>query len=83
MLATYVQDGKLGTIIGRPSINAPNCFSDTVQYQMKQSQFWVNISTSQLLRPDVMADSKTLVPDIMTEIGEDSLQKAIEYLEAK
>ncbi len=31
MLGVYVQDGKLGTIIGRPSINAPCSYSDVVQ----------------------------------------------------
>jgi len=83
MLATYVKDGKLGTIIGRISSNAPSFSADTVYYTMKQSKIVVSISTSILLRPDTKADQTMLVPDIMTEPGEDSLQRAIKYLNEK
>lgn len=83
MLGVYVQDGKLGTLIGRPSINAPSCYSDVVQYETKNSKISINISYLKLNRPDMKADQKTLVPDIITDVGEDSLQRAIDFLDSK
>ncbi|WP_167954665.1 S41 family peptidase [Anaerosporobacter faecicola] len=80
MLGVYVQDGKLGTVIGRKSANAPSCYSDNVIYQMEYSGCYVQIASSYLLRPDRNANQDTLVPDIETELGEDSLKRAIAFL---
>ncbi|MDF2821232.1 MAG: hypothetical protein K0R15_1673 [Clostridiales bacterium] len=83
MLGVYVQDGKLGTIIGRTSINAPSCYSDVVQYETKNSEIFMSISYLKLDRPDTKADQNTLTPDIVTDVGEDSLQRAIAFLDNK
>ncbi|HEX3078751.1 MAG TPA: S41 family peptidase, partial [Lachnospiraceae bacterium] len=83
MLGVFVQDGKLGTIIRRPSINAPSCFSDVVQYETKNSKTPISISYLKLDRPDTKADPDTLIPDMVTEVGKDSLEQAIVYLNSK
>lgn len=82
ILGVYVQDGKLGTIIGSPSSNSPNCYCSVVDYEMKNSKINVAISTNRLERPDKNADPDVLVPDMEVPEQEDALEFAIGYLEA-
>lgn len=79
-VASYVQDGKLGTVIGVPSAGAPSFYADTVSFDLPYSGLNVFISSSKYYRPDENADQKTLYPDIMTEVGEDALKRAMSYL---
>lgn len=83
MLGVFVQDGKLGKIIGAPSINSPNCFGDVLAFQLTNTHIRGQISFKQWIRPDVHADPKTLKPDIVSPDGEDSLQTALNYLKSK
>lgn len=80
MLAVMVRDGKLGTIIGRTSRNAPNRYGDVLSYQLGNTGMSGTVSHKQWLRPDVNGDPDTVTPDVVTAIGEDSLQAALDYL---
>lgn len=83
MLGVWVKDGNLGTIIGRPSMNAPSCFGDMLPFKLPVSQLSINISYKKFLRPDTAADPTLLMPDILTERSEDALAVALEYLSSK
>lgn len=80
MLAVMVRDGKLGAVIGRTSINAPNSYGDILYYQLGNSGLQGSVSHIQWLRPDQSADPKTVTPDLVTPAGADSLQTALDYL---
>lgn len=80
MMAVFVQDGGLGTVIGRPSSNSPSNYGDVLPYKLPVSSIEVAISYKRWLRPDTEADQKVLWPDIVTDRGEDALKRAIEYL---
>lgn len=83
LFATYVQDGKLGTVIGRPSANSPSFYSNTIRFELPNSQISGSLSTCKTLRPDSNANQTILQPDIVTEIDEDALDYAISYLNEK
>mgnify|MGYP000064532538 CR=1 FL=1 len=80
MLAVFVQDGDLGTVIGTPSSNAPSSYGDILYYQLPSSGIEVTISYKRWLRPDTEADQRILIPDIVTDYNSDILQTAIDYL---
>lgn len=81
MMAVFVKDGCLGTIIGRPSKNSASNYGDILPYQLPDSGIIVGISYKRFLRPDTEADPKVVMPDIVTEYGQDILQTAIDYLD--
>lgn len=83
MLATWVKDGKLGTVIGTPSSNAPSSYGDILYYELPNSGIGVSISYKRFLRPDASADPRILIPDILTDYDTDALEVAIEYLSSK
>lgn len=83
MLTVWVKDGKLGTIIGRPSRNTPCMYGDKLQYTLPLTGTYVSISHKQFFRPDASADPDTVEPDILTDYGEDILKVAEEYLKSK
>ena len=80
MLAVYVRDGGLGTIIGRPSANRPSHYGDLLGLVLDNTGLGVRISHKQWLRPDQTDPSDTLTPDIETVFGEDALARALEVL---
>lgn len=80
MLGVWVQDGKLGTVIGRASANAPNSYGDILFFTLKNTNVLGRVSYKQWLRPDTSADPHTLLPDVETALGEDILEAALEYL---
>lgn len=82
MLTTWVQDGDLGVVIGQPSTNAPTSYGDILEYTMEKSGIELIISYKLFLRPDANADQTTVVPDIVVDEGEDSLEYALEYLKS-
>lgn len=80
MMAVYVRDGKLGTLIGRPSSNMPNHYGDILAFNLEHTRTYCTVSHKQWLRPDQSAKGNTLTPDIVTAVGEDALQSALAYL---
>ena len=44
MMAVFVQDGDLGTVIGTPSSNAPSSYGDILYYKLPASGIEVSIS---------------------------------------
>lgn len=83
MMGVFVQDGKLGTLVGRPSANSPSSYGDVLTISLPNTQFQCGVSFKQFQRPDVNADQKTLVPDVQTALGQDILQTALDYLKQK
>lgn len=83
MMGVFIQDGDLGTLIGRPSINSPSSYGDILSYRMARSGLDVSISYKKFLRPDTRADQKTLIPDILVDYDQDSMEIAIDYLKNK
>jgi C-terminal processing protease CtpA/Prc len=83
LLGVTVQDGPLGTIIGRPSSNAPNCYGDVLVYTLPDSKIKVRMSCKKYLRPDENANPRLLTPDIMTEYNVDALAVALDFLGAR
>lgn len=81
MLGAWVQDGKLGTIIGQTSANAPSSYGDIIYCELPYSGISLTISHKRFLRPDSAAPQNELRPEIWIEPEEDSLQTAIDYLE--
>lgn len=80
MLAVMVRDGKLGTVVGRTSSNAPNSYGDILSYQMGNTKLIGYVSHVQWLRPDPAADSDTVTPDVITPLGTDALDEALKLL---
>lgn len=80
MLGVWVQDGKLGTVIGRPSSNAPSSYGDILYFMLDNIAAQGTVSHVRWQRPDTNADQETLVPDVETAVGEDALQAALDYL---
>lgn len=83
MMATYVKDGSLGTVIGAPSSNSPSSYGDILYYRMPNSSIDVSISYKRFLRPDTEVDQRILLPDIVTQYNTDILEIAIDYLSTK
>jgi hypothetical protein len=81
MLAVFVQDGKLGTVIGYPSANSPSSYGDVLSFQLKNSGVKGHVSFKRWLRPNANADQRMLRPDILVPIGGDALQTAINFLD--
>lgn len=80
-LATWVQDGKLGTIVGRPSSNMPSSFGDVLGFQLKNSKLEGQISYKKWTRPDETKDNeRVLEPDIYVDYSEDPLEKVMELI---
>jgi hypothetical protein len=79
MMATWVQDGGLGNIIGEPSSNSPSSFGDMLSATLPKSKLVCTVSYTRWLRPDANADQDTLWPDIMVP-ADDALDVALEYL---
>ena len=83
-LATWVKDGELGTIVGRPSRNMPSSFGDVLQFQLKNSKLDGQISYKKWTRPDETKDGeRVLEPDVYVDYSEDALSKTIELIKSK
>ncbi|MCL2396556.1 MAG: S41 family peptidase [Defluviitaleaceae bacterium] len=80
MMATWVQDGGLGNVIGQPSQNQPSPFGDMLTLVLPKPNLSLSISWTKFLRPNAHADQLTLWPDIMVP-AEDALETAIEYID--
>jgi hypothetical protein len=80
MLAVWVQDGKLGRVVGYPSANAPTSYGDILNYTLPRTGIEVVISHKQFQRPDADANQTTLTPDVLVPYGEDALSIALALL---
>ena len=80
MLAVWVQDGGLGTIVGYPSANAPTSFGDILTYTLPRTGVEVVMSHKQFRRPDANANQATLTPDVFVPYGEDAMPAALALL---
>ncbi len=80
MLAVFVQDGKLGTVIGQPSTNSPTCYGDILSFQLDNSHLSISVSYKRFIRPDTEADQNILLPDLPVPLSGDPLQRALNYL---
>jgi len=78
-MASWVQDGGFGNVIGSPSRNAPTSFGNVLQYTLPYSGIEGAISYVQWLRPDENANPLVLMPDILVH-PKDALDVALEYL---
>jgi len=79
MMATWVQDGSMGVIVGEPSSNAPSAFGDMLTYTLPTSGFNLQLSYTRFMRPDATADQNVLWPDIAVPASQ-ALEAALEYL---
>jgi len=81
MLAVWVKDGKLGTIVGQPSSNMPSSFGDILDFQLDNSKLQGIISFKKWVRPDKNKDSeRVLQPDILVDYSEDPLKKVLDTI---
>ncbi len=78
MLAVWVQDGRLGKIVGQPSANMPSGYGDIIDFTLNNSGLQGSVSHKQWLRPDSSKNAeRELTPDIQTPDGADALQAAL------
>jgi hypothetical protein len=80
MLGVWVQDGKLGKIVGQTSSNNPNHYGDMLTVQLPISEISFMLSFKRFLRPDTEANPDSLIPDIKVPLGEDILAVALDYM---
>lgn len=80
MLAVMVRDGKLGTVIGRTSSNAPSGYGDILSYQLGNTGLMGYVSHIRWLRPDPAAAHDAVTPDVITTLGTDALDEALKFL---
>ena len=73
-----VQDGKIGTVIGRSPHNSPSFYGGVLYYTLPMTGLETEISTAYNKRADENAPQDVFVPDIVTEPGENSLKYTIE-----
>lgn len=79
MLCIWVQDGKLGKIIGEGSSNNPNSYGDILTFTLKNSELGMSVSHRRYIRPDRTRKENMLIPDIEIPAA-DAYDKAVEYL---
>lgn len=81
MLAVWVSDGNIGTIVGRSSSNKPSSYGDVIYFQLENSKLKGSVSHKKWVRPDITKDKESkLEPDIYVDYGEDSLKKVLEEI---
>ena len=84
MLCVWVADGKLGTLVGRPSSNMPSNYGDILSYQLKNSRIIGQISHKKWTRPDLTKDKERILePNIYVNYGNDILERALEEIKSK
>lgn len=81
MMGVWVQDGKLGNIVGSPSRNAVSSFGDMGAFiTLPRSKIGFMLSSVRFLRPDGDADPNMLRPNIVTSSA-DALEAALKHLQ--
>lgn len=78
MLATWVSDGNLGTIVGRPSSNSPSCYGDILNFQLPHSRIKGIVSYKKWIRPDKTKDRDNILEtDIYVDYSNDALETVL------
>lgn len=77
IMCALMQDGKLGTIIGRSPREAVNMMGTRLDYDLPNTGTHVMLSGGYFYRPDENADPDMLIPDIKVEEGTDILDYTI------
>ncbi|MHC1747968.1 MAG: S41 family peptidase [Cellulosilyticaceae bacterium] len=81
MLAVWVQDGKLGQVVGQPSGNMPSSYGDVLNYALKNSHLVGQVSHKKWLRPDTTKNNeRELVPNVLVASNQDVLEVALDLL---
>lgn len=81
MLAVWIKDGHLGTVIGESSSNNPCSYGDILSFQLPNSLFEIHISHKKFLRPDKSKyNQNELTPDILVDVNEDMYSVAVNWL---
>jgi hypothetical protein len=78
VMATWVQDGGLGVIVGEPGTNAPTAFGDVQLIKLPNTGLYIQVSTAKALRPDPTADPTTFWPDIPVD-QRYALEEALDF----
>ncbi len=65
--AVIFQDNNLGTIVGEPTGNAPNCYGDLLDFTLPKSKINFTISYKKFLRPNKEIKTNFLEPDVLVE----------------
>ena len=73
-----IQDGKIGTVIGRSSHNSPSLYASVLWYTLPNTGIKVQISSGYLKRADENAPQDILIPDEEVGIYENALKYAVE-----
>lgn len=82
MLLVFVQDGKLGTVIGEVSSNMPNHYGDITFVSLENTHLYASVSHKRFLRPSGETESRRIVPDVETASSE-AYQAAMEFLNGR
>lgn len=81
MLAVWVQDGKLGSVIGQPSCNKPSSYGDILRFTLEGTGFTGTVSHKRFLRPDASANPEIMELDLIVPEDEDALEAALTLLQ--
>ncbi len=79
-LCVWIQDGKLGKVVGRGSGNKPNHYGNVRLFTLPNLGWQGQISTTQWTRPDASADPNQFQPDVEVPFGTDTLSVALELM---
>jgi|GEM_PF-3077086 len=79
----YVQDAKIGKVIGEISAHAPSFYGGLNSTTLPNSKSTISISSSQTSRPDSNATQDKLIPDYLINDSEDALDVAINLIKNK
>lgn len=79
-LCAWVQDGKLGQVVGQGSSNSPSAYGDILYFKLPNTALEGQISHKRFTRPDSTADQKQLRPDVELPYDTDALDVALEML---
>lgn len=80
MFAQYIKDNRLGSIIGEPPGNTPNCYGDISTFSMPNSGLCFQVSTKQFFRADKDSKDILVMPDMECD-GEKALDMLYETLD--
>ena len=78
----YIIDNDLGTVIGEPCGNSPNCYGEIAVFKCPYSKIAFQVSTKKWRRIDESNTELLLTPDVECKAGE-ALEKLYEIIGEK